>query len=857
MKWLAVWCWVLVCLPAPVPGVPGGVGRGPVAPRSSTEEHDDDDDGGPFLPQHFQPVTPVPPAYDPCYDEDRPRRCLPDFVNAAFGVPIVASSTCGQRGPVRLCNDAGRHCLQCDAGSARKRYPPAALTDVNNSANVTCWRSEPLRSPTSINDPPDNVTLTLSLGKKFELTYVTLTFCPGTPKPDSIAIYKSADYGRSWQPFQFYSSQCRRVYGRPNRATITRANEQEARCTDAHRHATSVGDVGGTAGAAGAAGAGASAITGGGAGRIAFSTLDGRPSAVDFDSSPVLQDWVTATDVRVVFHRHRMPPADDSPEEPWYMLHGSPQVPPSYRNRSPRHSGPDDDDDDDDDDEGTEQDVKLDDDDDDAAEWSSVTDQQEQEQQQQSTTERTTSSTTLAKPTTTMTTTTAVTSRTSAKVRLGGLAYHRQPAGQIQHQHQHHYAVSDFAVGGRCKCNGHASHCLAVGRGADTELACDCKHNTAGRDCERCKPFHFDRPWGRATVRDANECKVCNCNGHARRCRFNMELYKMSGRISGGVCLSCRHATTGRHCHYCREGYYRDATKPVSHRKVCKACDCHPIGSSGKTCNHTTGQCSCKDGVTGLTCNRCARGYQQSRSHIAPCIKVPRVISLVHPQNTAPGNQHGNHHQPRHQVVTASSSSSGVPDVPTYRMDSGRECGKCRIGTRRLNLNKFCKRDYAIMVKVVGRDTKTAAEHSGKQTRASGGTGSSSGHYQQPYHHHHRAHQRPAVEESNAGVVRFILSVQKVFKRSRNPGNLLARVNSSGNKWSTVPFVVSAHELGCRCPKLKLNRSYLILGRDSEGPTPGTLGVGPRTIIIEWRDEWQRRLRKFQRQALRTCDRTA
>ncbi|ETN64762.1 hypothetical protein AND_003487 [Anopheles darlingi] len=359
------------------------------------------------------------------------------------------------------------------------------------------------------------------------------------------------------------------------------------------------------------------------------------------------------------------------------------------------------------------------------------------------------------------------------------------------------------------------------------------------------------------------------------------------------------------------------------------SCDCHPIGSSGKTCNHTTGQCSCKDGVTGLTCNRCARGYQQSRSHIAPCIKIPRVISMVHPQNTAPDGQHGNHHHPHqqyHQVSVSSSSSSGDPDVPSYRTDSGRErkreesarlavcqstrnnneqrrrckgtqsattsteqqqqhmlkCGKCRIGTRRLNLNKFCKRDYAIMVKVIGRDTKgTATGKQTQRTNSGGGSGtgtgssSSSAVYQQPYHHqhqhHHRAHQqRPVVApgESNAGsVVRFILSVQKVFKRSRNPGNLLARVSSSssggsnngnsGNKWSTVPFVVSAHELGCRCPKLKLNRSYLILGRDSEASTPGALGVGPRTIIIEWRDEWHRRLRKFQRQALRTCDRTA
>lgn len=62
---------------------------------------------------------------------------------------------------------------------------------------------------------------------------------------------------------------------------------------------------------------------------------------------------------------------------------------------------------------------------------------------------------------------------------------------------------------------------------------------------------------------------------------------------------------------------------------VYTACDCHPIGSSGKTCNHTSGQCPCKDGVTGLTCNRCARGYQQSRSHIAPCISKFHCFAIL------------------------------------------------------------------------------------------------------------------------------------------------------------------------------------------------------------------------------------
>lgn len=63
---------------------------------------------------------------------------------------------------------------------------------------------------------------------------------------------------------------------------------------------------------------------------------------------------------------------------------------------------------------------------------------------------------------------------------------------------------------------------------------------------------------------------ACNCNLHARKCRFNMELFKLSGRISGGVCLKCRHNTAGRYCHYCKEGYYRDPTKPITHRKACK-----------------------------------------------------------------------------------------------------------------------------------------------------------------------------------------------------------------------------------------------------------------------------------------------
>ncbi|EEC01940.1 netrin, putative [Ixodes scapularis] len=303
---------------------------------------------------------------DPCYDDmNNPRRCIPDFVNAAFGKEVRTSSECGTP-PSRYCNTATddkgeivRNCQICDAGNPKRRHPASYLTDLNNPNNVTCWMSEPFPQPLY------NVSLILSLGKKYELTYISLQFCGA--KPDSLAVYKSTDYGKSWQPFQFYSSQCRKMYGRQNRALITKANEQEPLCTDPQSTTEQLSGA-----------------------RIAFSTLEGRPSAYEFDSSPVLQEWVTATDVKVVFNR---------------LTNWTPEP--------------------------------LDND-------------------------------TL-----------------------------------VPREASLYYAVSDFAVGGRCKCNGHGSRCV---QNRDGQLACECKHNTAGRDCEKCKPFHFDRPWGRATAHDAHEC---------------------------------------------------------------------------------------------------------------------------------------------------------------------------------------------------------------------------------------------------------------------------------------------------------------------------------------------------------------
>jgi len=69
-----------------------------------------------------------------------------------------------------------------------------------------------------------------------------------------------------WTPYQFYSASCQQTYDLDVSPIITRDNEALAICRD------DFSDI--------------SPLTGG---SVAFSTLEGRPSAYDFENSDVLQ----------------------------------------------------------------------------------------------------------------------------------------------------------------------------------------------------------------------------------------------------------------------------------------------------------------------------------------------------------------------------------------------------------------------------------------------------------------------------------------------------------------------------------------------------------------------------------------
>uniref|UniRef100_H3D7F3 Laminin, gamma 3 n=1 Tax=Tetraodon nigroviridis TaxID=99883 RepID=H3D7F3_TETNG len=422
-----------------------------------------------FIKLHCPPALPPPlallclllichllvwAAMDSCYDEEgTPSRCMPKFENVAFNRTVVASNVCGSP-PEEYCMQTGstRSCHQCDAADPERSHNASLLTDFHRNEESTWWQSQSMYFGIQ---HPNSVNITLHLGKAFEITYVRLKFY--TSRPESFAIYKRTQEDGPWLPYQYYSASCKKTYGKHMNAYIRPGDEERtALCTD------EFSDI--------------SPLTGG---NVAFSTLEGRPSAYNFDQSLGLQEWVTATDLLISLDR----------------------------------------------------------------------------------------------------------------LNTFGDEFFKDP----KVLRSYFYAISDFSVGGRCKCNGHASECS---EGEQGRLPCVCQHHTAG---DRDVTLFTRQTLGQGHRDSANECLICNCSGRSDQCVFDAEQYRSTG--SGGRCLSCRDNADGPHCERCRENHYRSSID-----EPCLPCNCNINGSVSLQCD-AEGRCPCRAGVTGEKCDKCGPGF--------------------------------------------------------------------------------------------------------------------------------------------------------------------------------------------------------------------------------------------------------
>lgn len=191
------------------------------------------------------------------------------------------------------------------------------------------------------------------------------------------------------------------------------------------------------------------------------------------------------------------------------------------------------------------------------------------------------------------------------------------------------FAVKEMRMTGRCMCHGHANKCLpatynyGLSNAIQVNSQCDCQHNTAGINCERCADLFNDLPWRAAEEDNPHSCKRCECNNHAQRCRFSQDLYEASGGRSGGVCVDCKHHTMGPKCDQCAPGYQRNPLSRIDQPDTCIRCLCNAAGTvGGSVCEDTSASCQCKPNVEGPQCDRCVPGfYNLSSSNPQGCTK--------------------------------------------------------------------------------------------------------------------------------------------------------------------------------------------------------------------------------------------
>ncbi|XP_051961446.1 netrin-G2-like isoform X3 [Xyrauchen texanus] len=138
--------------------------------------------------------------------------------------------TCGNP-PERFCTLENPYLCsdECDASNPDLAHPPQLMQDRERSGLITYWQTvtwqrypEPLQA---------NITLTWN--KTLELTDdIQITFEYG--RPTIMVLEKSLNFGRTWQPYQYYADDCVDVFNMPARRVrdLNAANATRVICTE-------------------------------------------------------------------------------------------------------------------------------------------------------------------------------------------------------------------------------------------------------------------------------------------------------------------------------------------------------------------------------------------------------------------------------------------------------------------------------------------------------------------------------------------------------------------------------------------------------------------------------------------------
>uniref|UniRef100_A0A1I8H8U3 Laminin subunit beta-1 n=1 Tax=Macrostomum lignano TaxID=282301 RepID=A0A1I8H8U3_9PLAT len=143
---------------------------------------------------------------------------------------LNASSTCGEKEPIRVCPRSGTVCFICDS---KKSHDKATVKDSYklenavgkiHSSNTTYnswWLSQP---------GEEHVILELNLENKFTFTHLIMIFRGYRPK--AWYLERSSDYGTTYKPYGYFAEKCKETF--PSVPIGRRQNIDDVVCSSSY-----------------------------------------------------------------------------------------------------------------------------------------------------------------------------------------------------------------------------------------------------------------------------------------------------------------------------------------------------------------------------------------------------------------------------------------------------------------------------------------------------------------------------------------------------------------------------------------------------------------------------------------------
>ncbi|KAM6217376.1 laminin subunit beta-3 [Rhynchocyon petersi] len=426
---------------------------------------------------------------------------------------LRASSTCGLTKPETYCTQYGEwqmKCCKCDSRVPHNYNSHRVENVASSSGPMRWWQSQNDVNPVSIQ---------LDLDRKFQLQDIMMDF--KGPQPAGMLIERSSDFGKTWKVYQYLAADCTSTFPRVHQGQPQRW--QEARCQPLPQRPNGYQN----------------------GGKVQVNIMD-LASGIPAPQSKKIQELEEITNLRINFTR-LAPVAKRGyhPPSAYYAvsrlrLQGS-----CFCHGHADHCAP-------------------------------------------------TSGSPASPSTAVQVHDVCVCQHNTAGPNCDRCApfYNNRPWRPADDQDPHECQ--------RCDCNGHSETChfdsavFAASEGLHGGVCDNCRDHTEGKNCERCQLHYFRNR--RPGIPIQETCIPCECDP--------------DGAVPGAPCdpvsgqCVCKEYVQGERCDFCKPGFTGlTHTNPQG----CHRCDCNILGSQrDMPCDEESGDCLCLPNVVGPKCDQCA-----------------------------------------------------------------------------------------------------------------------------------------------------------------------------------------------------------------------------------------------------------